>query len=144
MGLFWRQRHTALASNEYYITTQTKPQNAKISLLCSRWSTIKKSERIFDEYSFLLARDRTFGLMKRENGNTYTVKDWMLCACINKTDYNTLHIEQSADGEHKFYINNQLVSQSKMSPTNLASIGFYCDAHTVLSIDYIRLAKRTL
>lgn len=108
------------------------------------WSTVRISERIFDEYSFLLTRDGTFGLMKRENGNTYTVKDWTQCTCINKTDYNTLRIEQSADGEHRFYINNQLVFQSKMSPTNLASIGFYCDAHTVLSTDYIHLAKRTL
>lgn len=107
------------------------------------WSTVKKSERIFDEYSFLLNNaDGAFAIFQRVDGKTLTIKEWTDCSCINTKDYNVLRIEESPGAEHRFYINGQLVYQGNMPATNLAGIGFYCDAHTILSTDYIKLAKK--
>ncbi|HEY8896255.1 MAG TPA: hypothetical protein VIM79_15615 [Niastella sp.] len=106
------------------------------------WNTVRQSTSVFNENVFLISNTREYCILKKENDTSYTLRDWTNSASIKINDYNVLRVEQEEDGTHTFYINNHKVTHGILPKTNLASYGFYVDAKTILSIDYVMLAVK--
>jgi hypothetical protein len=107
------------------------------------WHSIQESKSVFDEYAFLISQTGEFTISFQVGGKKYSVKEWTPCGCIKKNDYNILRLERTPDRNCRFFINNQFVYQRVMANTDLTTMGFYSDAHSVLKVDYLKLATQS-
>jgi hypothetical protein len=106
------------------------------------WHTTRTAPRIFNEYVFMISTDGKFTVYSKINDQPYALKPWKPCDCVNKGSgvYNTLRIEEGDKGHYRFFINEQLAYEDDLLIPTFTTFGFYSDAHTILSIDYIKFA----
>jgi hypothetical protein len=57
------------------------------------------------------------------------------------TDYNVLRIEQWGN-YYRFFVNGTFVFFGSLIDAEFTTLGFYTDAHSILSVDYVKLAAR--
>ena len=108
------------------------------------WHTIRAAPRIFDEFVFMISRDGKFAVYSKVNDHPYPIQPWTSCDCVNKGSgvYNTLRIEEGEKGHYRFFVNEQLAFEGDLMIPTITTFGFYSDAHTILYIDYVKLAEQ--
>ena len=106
------------------------------------WHTTHTAPHIFNEYVFTVYASGSFIIYVKINDQPYPLITATPCTCVNKGSgvYNTLRIEEWDKGHYRFFINDQSVYEGDLLIPTISTFGFYSDAHTVLSVDYVKFA----
>jgi hypothetical protein len=103
------------------------------------WNTVQTGPNKFDGYLFVL-EGPSVRIGKTEKGHDSPITPWLYSTAIHSRDYNVVRIEQSADSLHRFYVNNELMFELKLPPTDLTTLALWVDPHAILYVDYYKLA----
>jgi hypothetical protein len=103
------------------------------------WNTVQTGPNKFDDY-FVLFNGPGIQIVKTENGRDTELTPWLYSTAIHSRDFNVVRIEQSADSLHRFYVNNSLMFELKLPPTDLTRLALYEYPHAILYVDYYKLA----
>ena len=106
------------------------------------WHTMLLRHGVYNEYGFLISAIGNATIIQKLNDTLIVIKPWAFIPSINQFGYNILRIEETTGDLFKFYINNNLVFEQSLINGEISTLGFYCDPHTVLAIDYIKLVVR--
>ena len=127
---------------EMKMKVSTDSSNAQYGIL---WHTTHPAPHIFNEYVFTVYASGAFIIYAKINDQPYPVITRTPCTCVNKGSgaYNTLRIEEGAKGHYRFFVNDQPVYEGDLLIPTINTFGFYSDAHTLLSVDYVKFATIT-
>jgi hypothetical protein len=93
----------------------------------------------WDDFIFLLSTDKQFCISSNKSGQG-TISGWQPSFYVNSTGYNLVRIEVRTGGLYQFYINNELAYQIKLQPLTLMLGGLYTDPHSILYVDFAKVA----
>jgi hypothetical protein len=92
----------------------------------------------WDDFIFLLSTDKQFCISAHKSGQSIPISGWQPSFYSNSTGYNLVRIEIRAGDLYQFYINNELVYQTKLQPVNLMLGALYTDPHSILYVDFFK------
>ena len=94
----------------------------------------------WDDFIFLLSTDKQFCIFSNKSEKGIPISGWQPSFYVNSTGYNLVRIEVRTGDLYQFYINDELVYQIKLQPLTLMFGALYTDPHSILSVDFYKVA----